>query len=77
MDGYNIRLVDRIKSIKFPLTGYDVYILTQAQYDTASLLSGGITTNYKNNSTKINPNSPSLSETFFYIIIIKNPQPTT
>lgn len=75
-DGYNIELKYGIKSIKFPSTGYDVYILTEAQFETASM-SGDITTNYKNNSTKINPNSPSLSESFFYIIIIKNPQPTT
>jgi hypothetical protein len=75
-DGYNLIAVSNVKSIRFPSTGYDVYIMTQSQYDTVTE-SGNISTNYVNNSTKIDYNSPSINNISVAFVVIIKISPTT
>jgi hypothetical protein len=74
-DGFNIRTSSNAKSIRFPSTGYQVYIMTQQQYIAA--LSGNISNDYSQYSLKIEPNTPLINESVKYIIIIRIPLPTT
>jgi hypothetical protein len=75
-DGFNIIASSNAKSIRFPSTGYDVYIMTQQQFDTA-ILSGNISDNYSQNSLKIEANTPLINVSINWIVIIKIPLPTT
>jgi hypothetical protein len=64
-----------VKSIRFPTIGYNIYLMTERQHNTALSLTGGLYSNYINNSILLLPDSRTLDESLhnqkIYLVIKK------